>query len=59
MHGQIGDLNRFFEEFGGPDDGPRGDIESTNYVFLGDFIDRGTKSLELLLLIFNLKIKYP
>ena len=26
LHGQINDLNRFFEEFGSPDDSIRGDI---------------------------------
>ena len=59
LHGQINDLNRFFDEFMGPEDDPNGDIESTNYLFLGDYVDRGTKNLETILLLFSLKIKYP
>ncbi len=60
MHGQINDLNKLFESFGSPDDSaPRGDIESTNYLFLGDYVDRGAKSLETIILLFTLKLKYP
>ena len=59
IHGQAAELNRFFDSFLGPDDEPRGDIESTNYLFLGDFVDRGAKSLETILMLFSLKIRYP
>lgn len=60
IHGQIHELNRFFETFGSPsDEPPNGDIEYTNYLFLGDYIDRGSKSIETLLLLFSLKVKYP
>lgn len=46
LHGQVGELNRFFDAFGAPsDEPPKGDIETTNYLFLGDFIDRGSKSI--------------
>lgn len=60
LHGQIGDLNKLFETFGAPsDDMPLGDIESNDYLFLGDYVDRGSRSLELVLLLFALKLKYP
>jgi protein phosphatase len=60
IHGQLGDLNKLFETFGAPtDDLPYGDIESTDYLFLGDYIDRGNRSLEVILLLFALKLKYP
>jgi protein phosphatase len=60
LHGQIGDLNRLFEAFGAPtDEMPLGDIESNDYLFLGDYVDRGSRSLELILMLFALKLKYP
>ena len=61
IHGQIGDLNRFFENFGAPTDdiSLKGDIEAFGYLFLGDYVDRGNKSLETILLLFALKLKHP
>jgi protein phosphatase len=57
IHGQINELNRFFDNFGAPADD--GDIEYNNYIFLGDYVDRGTRSVETILLLFALKLKYP
>lgn len=60
IHGQINELNRLFDAFGAPSDElSNGDIESTNYVFLGDYVDRGIKSLETIILLLSLKLKYP
>lgn len=36
-----------------------GDLPDTNYLFMGDFVDRGFYSLESFLLLLCLKVRYP
>lgn len=36
-----------------------GDCPATNYLFLGDFVDRGFYSVETFLLLLALKVRYP
>ncbi|CAK0830220.1 unnamed protein product [Prorocentrum cordatum] len=57
IHGQLLDLLEFFNAFSWPDK-RRGDIFSMNYVFLGDFVDRGMYSCDVVSLLFSF-ILYP
>ena len=36
-----------------------GDIPTTNYIFIGDFVDRGYNSIETFELLMCYKLKYP
>ena len=60
LHGQYVDLLRIFESFGEPSERlGDGDIESFDYLFLGDYVDRGSKSIETICLLMALKVKHP
>ena len=51
IHGQYYDLLRIFEYGGYP--------PKSNYLFLGDYVDRGKQNLESICLLLCYKIKYP
>ncbi|TPX52787.1 hypothetical protein SeMB42_g01178 [Synchytrium endobioticum] len=51
IHGQYEDLLRIFDMTGYP--------PASNYLFLGDYVDRGKQSLETILLLLCYKVKYP
>lgn len=63
IHGQYGDLMRLFKQYGVPDNDPqfekKSDIEALDYLFLGNYVDRGTNSLEVICLLMALKLKFP
>lgn len=52
LHGQYFDLLELFRIGGSPG-------SDTNYVFLGDYVDRGYNSVETWQLLMLLKVKYP
>ena len=51
VHGQYTDLIRLFEMCGFP--------PNSNYLFLGDYVDRGKQSLETILLLLCYKLRFP
>ena len=57
LHGQFGDLMRLFSEYGSPS--TAGDIAYIDYLFLGDYVDRGAFSLETIALLLALKVRRP
>eukprot|EP00854_Cymbomonas_tetramitiformis_P023143 gene23143-28007_t len=58
IHGQLVDLLLLFQLYGLPQH-RTGDIHLINYIFLGDFVDRGPHSMEVVAMLFALKIVYP
>ena len=57
LHGQLTDLHRLFGAFGSPS--ADGDIFATDYLFVGDFVDRGHHQLEVICLLLALKVAHP
>ncbi|SCU92881.1 LAFA_0F13476g1_1 [Lachancea sp. 'fantastica'] len=51
LHGQFHDLLEIFQ-IGGA-------VPNTNYLFLGDYVDRGLYSVETISLLIVLKLRYP
>lgn len=54
IHGQFYDMIHMFEKVVDP----KG-IPQTNLLFLGDYVDRGIFSLEVLVFLYSLKLNFP
>ena len=51
IHGQFWDVIELFKV--------GGECPETNYLFVGDFVDRGFNSVETFQLLLALKVKFP
>lgn len=51
IHGQLSDLLNAFNQGGVP--------PFSKWLFLGDYVDRGPKSVEVICFLFAMKLKYP
>eukprot|EP00960_Hanusia_phi_P055271 762928-Hanusia_phi.AAC.3 len=52
LHGSLADLSRIFELAGWPGPG-------NTFVFNGDFVDRGDRGIEIIAVLFALKVIHP
>ena len=50
VHGQFRDLKELFSV--------GGTVPHTNYLFMGDYVDRGFKCVEVISLLLALKVSY-
>ncbi|GMM31490.1 hypothetical protein DAMA08_042350 [Martiniozyma asiatica (nom. inval.)] len=58
IHGQLFDLFSMFDASGYPGDtDAQGNLKQ--FLFLGDYVDRGDRSIEVLVLLYAIKINYP
>ena len=62
IHGQYSDLLHMFKEMGDKNKQDQNDYiisKNTKYLFMGDYVNRGKQSCEVICLLFALKVRYP
>ena len=62
IHGQYSDLLHMFKEMSDKNKQEQCDqiiSKSTRYLFMGDYVNRGKQSCEVICLLFALKVRYP
>ncbi|KAF8365834.1 hypothetical protein PRIPAC_83663 [Pristionchus pacificus] len=62
IHGQVGDAVRLINVAAWDPANPKSriiDLNKQHFVFCGDYVDRGNRQVETLVLLFSLKIAYP
>jgi serine/threonine-protein phosphatase PP1 catalytic subunit len=62
IHGQYTDLLHMFKEMGDKNKQEQQDYilsKNTRYLFMGDYVNRGKQSCEVICLLFALKVRYP
>ncbi len=62
IHGQYTDLLHMFKEMSDKNKQEQMDYiisKNTRYLFMGDYVNRGKQSCEVICLLFALKVRYP
>ena len=62
IHGQYSDLLHMFKEMADKNKKNQDDCiidKNLKYLFLGDYVNRGRQSCEVICLLFALKVRYP
>ena len=57
LHGQYYDLEKILDLGGMPS--IRHDLAQNKFLFLGDYVDRGAFSVEVVILLYALKLNFP
>jgi diadenosine tetraphosphatase ApaH/serine/threonine PP2A family protein phosphatase len=59
IHGQLDDLLSLFQQSGGITNNDDPNFQPANYLFLGDYVDRGYHGLNTFLYLVTLKLQFP
>lgn len=62
IHGQYSDLLHMFKEMADKNKQDQNELilsKNTKYLFMGDYVNRGKQSCEVICLLFALKVRFP